>query len=314
MMSRRYPLVIVFAFLSTVLGGAEWYRSGPGGHLGPPISSGGKANSGWTLSAEKEGDDETRTLYYNDTAQFTILLTRIDGQLVSEVKQDADGEILSRIEYLYDMDGNPRASYITTEADDSPNIHVESQSRVHADGSTLQNEYGASADWTLTNLDKFGLPVKQVVYEDGQEVRTQIWTRAEDGRLLQSATRAGEYSSMSQYDSQGYLIREEESQDDVLVRTRVYTWENGNLISVLERGDGVISQRETQWTEDGDISRETYYEDGLRTRDIAWIEPGKKIETIYKDGSAVIRVYWEDDRRRKMEFLRYGTVVRVREL
>ncbi len=312
-MNRLLLSTVLFA-ASTALGAVEWYSSGPGGYVGEPIDSGYNPKSGWKISVESIDDMETQTLYHNNEVQSSIVLTRVDGVLQAWEELDADNRRLSRVEYFYDEDGNNRIFYIFNQDSENPEIHVESQYRTHVNGSNLRSQYGTGDDWSITEMNEFAQTLEQVIYRDDEIVKSQTFIRTEDGRILQTITHEGDTTRISQYDAQGYLEQEEILHEDVLLLTRNFTWDNANLSSVVERGEGRVSLKEYEWSEKGEKQRETHYENGLKTRDTTWISPGEKIETIFRDGSAVIRVYWEKGRRIKEEFLRYGLVVRVREL
>ncbi len=311
---NSFLLGIAFFVTGTALGAVEWYSSGPGGYVGEPIDSRYNPKSGWKISVERNDGVETQTLYHNNKVQSSIVLTRVDGVLQAWEELDADNRRLSRVEYFYDEDGNNRISYIFNQDSEKPEVHVESQYRTHVNGSNLRSKYGAEDDWSITEMNEFAQTLKQVMYRDDEIVKSQTFIRTEDGRILQSIIHEGDTTRISQYDSQGYLEQEEILKEDVLLLTRSFTWDNANLSSVVERGEGRVSLKEYEWSEEGEKQRETHYENGLKTRDTAWISPGEKIETIFRNGSAVIRVYWKDGRRIKDEFLRYGLVVREREL
>ncbi|RLW70208.1 MAG: hypothetical protein B6D68_01150 [spirochete symbiont of Stewartia floridana] len=308
MIMHRIRAAVLLAMVSLNCGAAEWYRSGPEGYLGKSIDSGGKAGLGWTMAVEIAEGVETRTLHQGDKIHSVAVITRVDEQLVSWVEKDAEGTLISKVEYVYNSEGTPQAVYIAP-ARDAP-IVVGSQSLIQADGPVFRSIYGEDDDWVFTDMNEVGLPFKQTTYQDGEVVETWEWMRSEDGRLLQTTAVRGEITDFSQYDSQEHLTLEQRTKNGVLLYSRVYTWDGEDIIRIDEHGDGKVLRQEIEWSE-GNKSREVFYDNNLKTKEIVWTAPGKKTETIYRDGSPSVRVYWVDDRPIREEFLSEGRIIRV---
>jgi hypothetical protein len=84
------------------------------------------------------------------------------------------------------------------------------------------------------------------------------------------------------------------------------------LTRIEERGEGQIVVREMEWSGER-IIRESRSVDGIITDQTEWESPKDRVVTFFRDGQAVIRVYWVGGVRKREEFLRDGEVIRVRE-
>ncbi len=307
-MTYRIRATVLLAMVSLNCGAAEWYRSGPEGYLGKSIDSGGKTELGWTMAVEITDGVETRTLYQRGEIHSIAVITRVEGQLASWVEKDAKGNLISKVEYVYDSEGTPQTVYIEL-ASDAPLI-VGSQSLIHADGPVFRSIHGEKDEWVFVDMNEVGLPFKQTTYQDGEVFEIKEWMRSEDGRLLQTTAVRGEITDFSQYDSQEHLILEQRMKDGVLLYSRTYTWEDENIVRIDEHGDGKVLRQEIEWNE-GNKNRERFYVNNQKTREISWTASGKKTETIYRDGNPSVRVYWVDDRAVREEFLSEGRIIRV---
>ena len=312
-MNRPCPAVASLLFFCSlsVVPAQEWYESGPAGTSGIPVAD-GPGETGWKLSIAREGDTEIRTLYADGALHSSVRLVRVKGRLLSREERSAEGDLLSRVEYSYDVAGNPMASYIESGGTESRLLGVESNTGIHADGVVNRHQTGGAGDWVITDFDSGGLPVRQVSLVDGTAVREGVWKRTDEGIPVEFRLREGDSTQLNIYDAQGRLIREETRRDGHVILTRHYTWSQTDLVRVEERGEGRLSVRQIEW--DGDrISRETRLIDGVMESETLWTSPEERTETFYRDGKAVVRVYWSGERRQKEEFLREGVVIRVQQ-
>ncbi|OQX29520.1 MAG: hypothetical protein B0D92_03345 [Spirochaeta sp. LUC14_002_19_P3] len=309
---KRKCAILIFAATANLIA-ADWYKSGPSGYIGDRIAVGGREKSGWTLKAETGGNVETHTLYRNSKVYSVAVFTREDGRLISWEEKDAEGTVLSRIDYVYNSEGTPQISYITLNSEEDTPTYVDSQSFVNPDNSNLRSGFGRGDDWIITDMSNSGQPVNQTVYNEGKSTRTKNWKRAEDGRLLQTLVQDGNTTVDKQYNFAGNLILEEIKSENVLILTRSYMWEEGKLTRVEERGKRGTSIKEIEYNKN-EISRETYITNDVTEKMIVYDSPTDRIENIYKNGIPVIRVYWKNNRRLREEYLLNGKVVRERDL
>jgi hypothetical protein len=304
-MHRFVSAVIVFLTLSQVSWTVDWYSSAANGVPGAPIPGSRPKEEGWSVSIDYKDDEEVRRLYKDGVVQSMTAFYRSDGRLMAREEKDADGNLISRVEYAYDESGNPRAIFIGTS-------HVETDIRVNADKSVWRHGSGAGDEWRITELDDSGRPVSRVSLDSGSIAETLEWKRDDDGDLREEIRRVGDDVHRSLYDSSGRLIEETTTRSGTIVLLRAYTWSGNDLKKVEERGEGRIVVREMDWR-GGRMIRETRTVDGVLSNETVWENEDDRVETLFRDGQPVIRVYWSDQVRIREEFLKEGEVVRVRE-
>ena len=386
----RFVLLLIIALFSrrplSPAWAVEWYESGPAAVPGEPADN-GPGTRGWRISIIRENEDdletESRSLYSDGELHSSVILLRSEGRLLSREERDASGGLIVRVEYSYDMEGNPRASYIesgvdlksgpegdsesspeddlefgpegdseSSPEDDSESSleddsefgpegdsesgpeggsesslesgpegdsetglesglpRVEFEGGIHPDGTVHRHQSGSGGDWVITDFDGGGYPLRWVSIENGEAAREALWKHTEDGLPLESRLRDGKDLRISLYDEQGRLVREETRRDGYLIFTRTYSWAEGDLVRVEERGEGRLRVREIEWEQER-IAREVRLVNGLKQSETQWSSSDRRTETRYRDGKAVIRSYWVNDILRKEEFLRDGEVVRV---
>ena len=341
----RFVLLLIIALFSrrplSPAWAVEWYESGPAAVPGEPADN-GPGTRGWRISIIRENEDdletESRSLYSDGELHSSVILLRSEGRLLSREERDASGGLIVRVEYSYDMEGNPRASYIESGVDlksgsegdseaglefgpegdsreesggeESGLPRVEFEGGIHPDGTVHRHQSGSGGDWVITDFDGGGYPLRWVSLENGEAAREALWRRTEDGLPLESRLRDGKDLRISLYDEQGRLVREETRRDGYLIFTRTYSWAEGDLVRVEERGEGRLRVREIEWEQER-IAREVRLVNGLKQSETQWSSSDRRTETRYRDGKAVIRSHWVNDILQKEEFLRDGEVVRV---
>ena len=365
----RFVLLLIIALFSrrplSPAWAVEWYESGPAAVPGEPADN-GPGTRGWRISIIRENEDdletESRSLYSDGELHSSVILLRSEGRLLSREERDASGGLIVRVEYSYDMEGNPRASYLESGVDlksgpegdseagpesgseddsetglesgsegdseaglefgpggdsreesggeESGLPRVEFEGGIHPDGTVHRHQSGSGGDWVITDFDGGGYPLRWVSLENGEAAREALWRRTEDGLPLESRLRDGKDLRISLYDEQGRLVREETRRDGYLIFTRTYSWAEGDLVRVEERGEGRLRVREIEWEQER-IAREVRLVNGLKQSETQWSSSDRRTETRYRDGKAVIRSHWVNDILQKEEFLRDGEVVRV---
>lgn len=255
---------------------------------------------------------EHRTLYLGSTIQSIEILTRKDDRLVSWETQDPDGNTSSKIQYTYGADGQPQTSYIDIGDPESVETYVESWTSTQPDGQSIRQTYGLGGKWNIVDMDSTWRPTRNTAYDDGKQTREETWTRGQDGRLIGTSRQEDTVTVEKDYDENGRVIEERTIEGGIIVSTKTLTWEDDKLVKETFKKGWETRQREIQW-EDGKIKHETYYLGGLKDKEIEWTAPKDRVETLYEGGNAMVRIYWNDDRRWKEEFLHKGFVVRTRE-
>ena len=313
-MIRRLILVItILSVLGSAAAAVEWYRSSASGIPGKQLrGTAGPDSDGWSLSIEYFEDREVRSLFLNGARHSSLVFFRSGGRLTAREELNADGGTISRVEYAYDSDGNPRAIYIAVGSESSGYSHVEANTEINADGVVRRHSEGTNGSWRVTDLNSSGRPLNRTTLEAGIVLEESIWNRNDDGSLNEEIHQSGDEVRRSRYDSGGRLLEETTTRSNTVVLLRSYTWSGENLTRVEERGEGRIVVREMKWSGDQMIA-ESRTVDGIIASRNEWKSADERIETLYRDGLAVIRVFWTDDVRRREEFLRDGVIIRVRE-
>jgi len=312
MMFRGLFVILAAMVLAGNAGAVEWFRSSAGGTLGSPLGTNGPITEGWSLSVDHGDEKETRILYLDGALYSSTVFYRNNGRLTAREELDAGSELISRVEYAYDMDGTPRAVSISLDNESHSLPYIESDSNINPDGKLHRHSSGSGGDWRITDLDSSGDPVSLIVLDSGETVEESLWLRNQEGTLREEIHRTGNEEHRKRFDSDGRLLGETTLRNDLVVLERSYLWSDENLIRVEERGDGRMLVREMEWSE-GRIIFESRSENGVVSSQTRWTSPEERTETLFRDGKAVIRIFWTGDIRQKEEFLRDGEVIRIRE-
>jgi len=312
MIQRGFLVILTVTALAGNAGAVEWFRSSAGGTLGSPVRSSGPIPEGWSVSVDHGDDKEIRSLYLNGELHSSTVFYRKNGRLTAREELDAGNEVISRVEYAYDHDGTPRAVYISLDNEHPSSVYVESDSSTNPDGESHRHISGSAGDWRISDLDSSGYPVTLIVLESGEKVEESSWIRNREGTLREEIHRSGNEEHRKRFDSEGRLLEETTFRNDLVILERTYFWSGDNLIRVEERGDGRLLVREMEWSE-GRIIFESRSENGVVASQTRWTSPDERTQTLFRDGKAVIRIFWNKDTRIREEFLRDGEVVRTRE-
>jgi len=305
-------LILFFLLISHLAGAVDWYYTTGGGIPGLAISGPGPANSGWSLSIEHAGNREIHTLYYDGERRTETQFLRDDGKLVAREEFDNQGVLIFKTEYSYDTEGNPRGITTTVDAEPSVAPHVAIDMAVSPDGVERRQLSGSDKDWLITDFDIEGRPLHQTVLSDGVVSDETLWIRGEDGELKEKRQLVGDMAIHTRFDAEGRIVEEFTIQAGSVTSLRVNTWQGGNLIRVEEKGAGKLTVRTFNWVGNR-LNSETHHVDGIIISDTVYTSATAHTETLYQDGLAVLRIFWDKDVRIREEFLRDGEVIRVRE-
>ncbi len=307
-----YSLYLLFSVIIGSIGATEWYSSTASGMLGSPIRGGGPDNTGWSLAIDHGEKIETRTLYRDGSVSSSTVFYRQNGRLEAREELDVRGVVISRVDYAYDSDGNPRAIFISVDGGSDNSTYVEADTNINPDGSFRRHIGGSEDEWRITDMDGAGRPVNRTILKSGAVVKESSWSRNDEGTLREEVHRSGDEEILNRYDSNGRLLEETTIRNGSVVMLRNYFWTGSKLIRVEERGEGRIVVREMEWSGDRMIS-ETRSIDGVTAGKVVWESSLDRVETLFRDGQAVIRIYWRGDVRWREEFLRNGEVIRINE-
>lgn len=307
-------LTVMMLFLPFLcpLGASDWYSSNSAGIPGRLLSADAPSAEGWSLSVTRKEKQEIHSLYKNGTLNKSFHFFRDGGLLTEKEERDASGQLVSRVEYVYDSQGNPRAVFIQPNPEKDEETAVLASQPESAGSSSRNFIDGGGADWLITRQNNQYKPLKQLRLENGETASETEWKRDSEGRLYEQLVSNGNETTRSLYDSEGRLKEEQIVQSRMTVSRRLYFWQENELVRVEERGTGYNKVRNIVWA-DGRMIRETFIRDGLRVRENEWKTPGEKVETFFRDDMPVIRIYWKDSVKLREEFLSQGQVVRTRE-
>jgi len=304
--TSRFPLmkslwVIVLAASSLSIGGLEWYESSPSGEPKSPIDD--ITLRGWTLSIEHVNDGEVQTLYLDGAEQSSRVLVRRDGRLISSEEYDSQGNLLSRSEYAYDVDGSPRVIYYSEGAESS--THVISDITSTVDYDNRRHLEGSGDSWRIMDMDSDGRRSTLKTLVVGEKVEERRWIRDSEGNLREELLIEGTEERRIRYDSDGRKVEEVIQNQGLPTVLRSYVWEGDRVVRMEERGNGVVIVKETSWL-GNQVVEEISTIDGMISKKTVWEGPNEKIETFYKDGKPLVRVHWKDEHKLEEEFLNDG--------
>lgn len=201
---------------------------------------------------------------------------------------------------------------------------------VRASGSFGRERAGASvgtrglvAAWSGMGEDSVfvasyegGKPLMEAVYgADGKAQSVESYAYGEDGRLSstgRSDPRSGE-SSQTSYDSAGRPLRIERRLGSTTLSRREFGYdEKGRIVAdtLLEGDTGV--EKTTSYTEEGTRSRIVTRKAGLIISSESVEADSSSVKELYDKGALFLRIYSSGGRVTKEEFMREGSVVRVR--
>ncbi len=298
----------MFAVPASSIGGLEWYESSPSGM--PESPTDGLAVEGWTLSIEYADDTETQTLYLNGVEQSSRVLMRKNGKLINSEEFDAQGNLLNKSVYVYDVDGSPRAIYFSEDTKSIP--HVISDMVLTTDYENRRHLEGFEDSWRITSMDSNGRRSTLRIIDSDEIVGETKWIRDSAGNLLEELIIRDTKEHRIQYDSKARMTKEEILDNGAPVLLRNYFWEGDNLVRVEERGNGAVEIKDSVWLGDR-IIEETTTINGVISVELVWKNPNEKVETLYRNGKPFVRVHWEDGRKIKEEFIGDHGVIRERE-
>jgi len=294
----RFYWIIVLATLISAADGLEWYESSPSGVPKSPIAD--LPAEGWALSIEDAEDAEIQTLYLDGVKKSFHVLLRRDGRLLGREEFDAEGNLIRKIEYAYDVDGRPRAIYYSEGAETEP--HVISDIALTIDHENRRHLEGFEESWRITDMSSDGRQSTLSILDSGKKIGETNWIRDSEGNLEEEIIVRGTEERRIRYDSEARMINEEILKNGVPIMLRSYIWEGDKLVRVEERGSGVVKVKIFVWLEDR-IVEETSTIDGIISARLIWRNQNEKIETLYKDGEPLVRVHWRDGRKYKEEFI-----------
>jgi YD repeat-containing protein len=281
---------------------------GPDGHLTEQ-----KLFAGQTISSHFFYDALERAvqerLYQGGVLEKRVEYTYGPDALLSSAAYDADGAPVYTESYAYAGSGLLR-EVVRRYADGSLAIY----SYGFADKLLVEERLGREEEVVISHYDAAGRPTEWGYYRDGELLEKKQWTYyGETGGLRTQVETdlAGDVTTRTDYDEQGRLVAEEQS-GSVVSETVVSRDAEGRLDARTTTGrEGKEDWRYT-YDEAGLLLREDYYSKGRLEKSRVYTAEDTWYEEIYRQGEIFLRVYYENDRKVKEEFLSGGKVARER--
>jgi YD repeat-containing protein len=307
-----FCVVSLFALPAAQLD-AEWFVSDRFGVVRGPLAEHETGDHEYTAFVERTGATEIQTLYHNGQSVRRSMLeyaTTAGGEtrLVTRTLE-VDGELVATEHFHYWADGTLRSVRWVGERGSAVEYR-------YLDG-RLRQEWVASPDGLeRTRYDEAGRIVERTRWIDERVVSRETreyWNEEPDGAVRRIIVVADGTERVSRYDESGRLLGTSTARDGTTESDRVRVFEGGLLVEEREvAGDFV---RVWRYEYEGEtVVRERYSEDGTIVRLTEYTDPEyARVETLYRDGLVVLRVYYREQERVMEEVIRDGEVIRTRE-
>jgi YD repeat-containing protein len=235
------------------------------------------------------------------------------GRLVQARTTGADGAHLRTDAYLYRRDGSLREVRRTATAGTADGLRL-------AWGTTglAQERNTAGEGLFITRYDSQGRVTGRERRQGATLVSREDFVFRAGSDALESSVEAlpGEGRTVRrQYDEAGRLVLETtQGPKDALERTQYTRDAEGRLTAKRRQGPSGLEEWRYLYDADGRLSGERYWRRGALEKVTTWLEGSRRIEELYAQGEAFLRVTWESGRRVREEVLEDGRVVRERAL
>ncbi len=289
---------------------AEWYESDESGVTRSPVEEGDRAHHDYLLHVERSAGLEVQTLYHHDDPVRRTELEYDGERLVS--RRIYRNDRLEATEHLrYWADGSLRL--IRRIGDRGTSVEY----RYH-DGRLMEEWIDAGSSREHLAYDEVGR-LEERTHWDGEDIlereTREYWGDLADDRMRRMVVASRDGETTYRYDESGRLLGSSVSLDGALDLERSRRYEDGLLVEEREERDGVARVRRYEYDDDGILRQEQISEDGrlLRVVDHLAVEREyTRVETLYRDGAEILRVYYHGEDRLLEEVIRDGGVVRTR--
>ena len=235
------------------------------------------------------------------------VLTR-DGLLESQTRY-AEGVPVLTSRYRYWSDGSLR-TVVRDEADAVNEFRYQ--------GGRLVEEWTVrGSERERSRYDVVGRLVERRVWDQDRLVSLEerfYWTEEPAGVLREVTTVVDGRTETRTYSPAGVLVGSQVTREGVLEADRRRIVVEGRLVAEVEVRSGVEYRVEYEY--DGErLALEVSYTDSEKTREVRHLADADgpdRVETLYRDGAAVLRVYSAGGRRLREEVIRDGDVIQTR--
>ena len=183
-----------------------------------------------------------------------------------------------------------------------------------------EERYGNSRERRINRYDSQGRLVEREYWYEGQLMeRERIQYRGDGGQRLSSTFEelSLERITLSSYDEQGRVVRIELSEKGEPTERTVHRRDaEGRIFETTTRGSRGIENWRFEYDPEGQLAREEYRLRGSLEKVTLYSREGEerfRVEELYREGRAFMRVHYRSEQKVREEFLKAGEVVRVRE-
>ncbi|MFW5715889.1 MAG: hypothetical protein ACOC0E_00445 [Spirochaetota bacterium] len=308
--SRRGTVLAACAVLFTTViapAAAQWYASDEHGELGDRIEESEREAHEYVLRIDREDDTEVRTLYREDEVVERRELEFADGMLVARRISRGD-EVVSTEHYRYWRDGSLRRVRVVSESDSS----VEYRYR---DGRLAEEWVDTDDGYEVIEYDELGRIESRTRWENddvAERESREYWGDTAGDALRRIVLVADGIETVQRYDEDGRLEGTATSREGVVESDRTRVFEDGVLVEEREQRGDILRVWRYEY-EAEEVVVERYLENGdlVRRTDYA-VDGYSRLETLFRGGEPVLRVFYQGEERVLEEILRDGEVVRTR--
>lgn len=317
MTKKLRHLVLIASLLFTVLPatfpqdlppgpspGVVWYRADRLGNTEERVSPEAAASLEHALERLQEGELRIERLY----SRGVLLEERRIGPQVDELRVYLpDGSLEYTERLLRYPDGSPRE--VRRENGDEVRIYRYRRTT----GLPFEEWFQHGEERRVWRFGSEGRLAERVAWTGETMILRERFTYSEAGTLVEARREdleAGE-ERLRRYEG-GLLVREELRRDGRPVVTTLYAYGAQDRLVREEREtlDGTLVL-DYDYDEEGRLSSERHLRNGAITLVVRYTEEGR-IEDRYRNGSLVLRSYFEDDSRIREELYRGGHLIDVR--
>jgi len=224
---------------------------------------------------------------------------------------DASGKFVYSISFEYTMNG-----LVSRTQKNMADGTVESCSYRYGGGTVMSSWADSPSDGIRWTYDQASRLVKTEEWRDGKILRSSTQTYASpDNSVLVSRELVDNVAStrhLEVFDDKSRVIQIDDSKDGNLASRTIQSWDDQD--ELLSRRI-VSGDQDESWTyeyKDGSLSVERYAKNDQPVRVVTY-QGTERVEELYLNGKALLRVYYRGNQRYKEEELRDGLVVRTRD-
>ena len=313
----------------------SYYRSNAGGMNLGSIPQSARSAHEYILAIETRGNTTSQVLLHlgREVSRIertidldsVVTLTYLDGVVVSELisnesgpleeKKFLNGNLVSRTAYSYSRDRLSRVEVLDPEGDTIESIEYlrTNSGRVYRSiytgvGVEIVSLYRFAADglyesW-LGSLDSGSLYRTQNGVIDGIErwegavlVRRMIVEETETGSVRTTEEFTTGTTTVEIYGSAAQLLESYSDRAGIRLRTERFRYEEDRLTEKTTVSGRLNEQTRYSYSENGDLSEEELFQNSKLVKRTVYSEDETRFEELFRDGSPILRVYFDGDRK-----------------